>query len=120
MFPHVHDAFGSGPAWGPVHSRPGWKLRIHVIKVRRNIRMSFHSEGRLGRVLATIAVLCAFGALAVAQDQPFPKWELYGGGSFFYPPAPVHGPPPPRLFFPPRPLASKPPRPRARPTPNIN
>src|SRR2546423_2520773 len=103
MFPHVHDAFGSGPAWGPVHSRPGWKLKIHVIKVRRNIRMSFHSEGRLGRVLATIAVLCAFGALAVAQDQPFPKWELYGGYSFHYPGADVHGTLPLGLF----PLSSR-------------
>jgi outer membrane protein OmpA-like peptidoglycan-associated protein len=40
---------------------------------------------------ATIAVLCVFGTLAAAQDQPAPKWELYGGYSFLYPNADVHG-----------------------------
>jgi outer membrane protein OmpA-like peptidoglycan-associated protein len=30
------------------------------------------------------------GTLAAAQDQPAPKWELYGGYSFFYPNADVH------------------------------
>jgi outer membrane protein OmpA-like peptidoglycan-associated protein len=40
---------------------------------------------------ATIAVLCVFSALAAAQDQPAPKWELYGGYSFLYPNADVHG-----------------------------
>lgn len=48
--------------------------------------MSFHSMSHLGRVLAmplaTIAVLGAFGALARAQDQPAPKWEVFGGYSF--------------------------------------
>jgi outer membrane protein OmpA-like peptidoglycan-associated protein len=57
--------------------------------------MSFHSKGHLGRVLAmlpaTMVVLCAFGALAAAQDQPAPKWELYGGYSFLYPGADIHG-----------------------------
>ena len=57
--------------------------------------MSYHSKANLGRVLAmlpaTIALLCAFGALAAAQDQPAPKWELYGGYSFWYPGADVHG-----------------------------
>ncbi len=58
--------------------------------------MSSHSVGHLGRVLATLsataAVLCAFGTLTVAQDQPVaPKWELYGGYSFLYPGADVHG-----------------------------
>ena len=57
--------------------------------------MSSHSIGHLGRVLAklsvTAALLCAFGMLAVAQDQPAPKWELYGGYSFWYPGADVHG-----------------------------
>jgi len=57
--------------------------------------MSSHSIGHLGRVLATLsataAVLCAFGTLAVAQEQPAPKWELYGGYSFLYPGADVHG-----------------------------
>jgi outer membrane protein OmpA-like peptidoglycan-associated protein len=40
---------------------------------------------------ATIALLCAFGALAAAQDQPAPKWEFFGGYSFWYPGADVHG-----------------------------
>ena len=66
--------------------------------------MSCHSKGRLGRVLAMlvamIALLCAFGALAAAQgqpapaavqQQPAPKWELYGGYSFWYPGANVTG-----------------------------
>jgi outer membrane protein OmpA-like peptidoglycan-associated protein len=41
--------------------------------------------------LAIIAVLCSVGTLAAAQDQPSPKWELYGGYSFLYPNADVHG-----------------------------
>ena len=45
----------------------------------------------LAMVPATIAVLCVFSALAAAQDQPAPKWELYGGYSFLYPNADVHG-----------------------------
>ncbi len=40
--------------------------------------------------LAALAVLCG-GILAAAQDQPAPKWELFGGYSFFYPGADVHG-----------------------------
>jgi outer membrane protein OmpA-like peptidoglycan-associated protein len=40
---------------------------------------------------ATIVVLCAFGTVAAAQDGPAPKWELYGGYSFHYPGADVHG-----------------------------
>ena len=31
------------------------------------------------------------GTLAAAQDQPAPKWELFGGYSFFHPGADVHG-----------------------------
>jgi outer membrane protein OmpA-like peptidoglycan-associated protein len=57
--------------------------------------MSSHSKGRLARVLtmlpATIAVLFMFATLAAAQDPPAPKWELYGGYSFWYPGADVHG-----------------------------
>ena len=57
--------------------------------------MSSHSKGRLGRVLvmlpAMIAILAMFGTLAAAQDQPAPKWELYGGYSFWHPGADVHG-----------------------------
>jgi outer membrane protein OmpA-like peptidoglycan-associated protein/opacity protein-like surface antigen len=40
---------------------------------------------------AMLAVLCTFATLAAAQDQPTPKWELYGGYSFFHPGADVHG-----------------------------
>jgi outer membrane protein OmpA-like peptidoglycan-associated protein len=40
---------------------------------------------------ATIVLLCALGALAAAQGQPAPKWELYGGYSFWDPGADVHG-----------------------------
>ncbi len=57
--------------------------------------MSSHSKGHLGRALrllpATIAVLYVFSALAAAQDQPAPRWELFGGYSFLYPNADVHG-----------------------------
>ena len=57
--------------------------------------MSYHLKGHLGRISvmlsATIALLCGLGTLAAAQDQPAPKWELYGGYSFLYPGADVHG-----------------------------
>src|SRR5580700_8769746 len=69
--------------------------RFHVIEVRRNIRMSSHLKGRLARVLtvlsATIVVLFPFATAAVAQEPPAPKWELYGGYSFFHPGADIHG-----------------------------
>ncbi len=57
--------------------------------------MSSYSKGRLARILALlpaiIAILCMFGALAAAQEQPAPKWELFGGYSIFDPGANVHG-----------------------------
>ena len=57
--------------------------------------MSSHSKGRFARVLtilpAIVAVLCMFGTLAAAQDQPSPKWELFAGYSVFDPGANVHG-----------------------------
>src|ERR1039458_6127089 len=57
--------------------------------------MSSHSHNPCGRVavmrLAVVAVLCSVGTLAAAQDQPAPKWELFGGYSFVYPGADVHG-----------------------------
>jgi outer membrane protein OmpA-like peptidoglycan-associated protein/opacity protein-like surface antigen len=57
--------------------------------------MSSQSKSHPGRVLvmlsAMIAVLCTFASLAAAQDQPAPKWELYGGYSFFHPGGDVHG-----------------------------
>ncbi len=40
---------------------------------------------------ALVAVLCMFATRSAAQDQPAPKWELYGGYNFFYPGADVHG-----------------------------
>jgi len=57
--------------------------------------MSSHSKSHMGRILAMLAamvvVLCTFGTPAAAQDQPAPKWELFGGYSFLYPNATVHG-----------------------------
>jgi outer membrane protein OmpA-like peptidoglycan-associated protein len=41
--------------------------------------------------LAMVAVLCSVGTLASAQDQPAPKWELFGGYSFVDPGTDVHG-----------------------------
>jgi hypothetical protein len=47
--------------------------------------MSSNSKGRLARFFTampvTIAILCTFSAVAAAQEQPAPKWELYGGYS---------------------------------------
>jgi outer membrane protein OmpA-like peptidoglycan-associated protein/opacity protein-like surface antigen len=42
-------------------------------------------------LLAMTAVLYMFATLAAAQEGPAPKWELYGGYSFFHPGADVHG-----------------------------
>src|ERR1035441_9915600 len=57
--------------------------------------MSSHSHNPRGRVavmlLAVVGVLCSVGTLAVAQDQPAPKWELFGGDPFVYPGGDVHG-----------------------------
>jgi len=56
--------------------------------------MSSHSHNLCGRVatsLALVAVLCSMATLAAAQDRPAPKWELYGGYSFLYPNADLHG-----------------------------
>ena len=39
----------------------------------------------------TIAALCTLATVAAAQEPPAPKWELYGGYSFFDPGANVHG-----------------------------
>src|SRR5580692_5786147 len=63
--------------------------------VRRNICMSFQSKNhplRAWTILpALIAMFCTLATFAAAQDQPAPKWELYGGYSFFYPNTDVHG-----------------------------
>jgi outer membrane protein OmpA-like peptidoglycan-associated protein len=57
--------------------------------------MSSHSHGRYRgvalRLLEVVAALCSLGAFATAQDQPAPKWELYGGYSAFYPGCNVYG-----------------------------
>ncbi len=57
--------------------------------------MLSHLKGRLARRLAMlaamIAVLFTFAALAAAQDQPPPKWELFGGYSVFDPGATLNG-----------------------------
>jgi outer membrane protein OmpA-like peptidoglycan-associated protein len=57
--------------------------------------MLSHLKGRLVRRLAmlaaTIAVLCTFATRAAAQEQPPPKWELFGGYSVFDPGATVNG-----------------------------
>jgi hypothetical protein len=55
--------------------------------------MSSHFHcGRVAVMLwAMIALLCSLGTLAAAQDQPAPKWELYGGYSAFYPGCDLHG-----------------------------
>jgi outer membrane protein OmpA-like peptidoglycan-associated protein len=57
--------------------------------------MSSQLKSHPGRVLALlpamIAFLSTFATIAAAQDQPAPKWELYGGYSFFHPGADVFG-----------------------------
>jgi outer membrane protein OmpA-like peptidoglycan-associated protein len=56
--------------------------------------MVSYVQGLRGRVavgrLVAVALVCSFGAIA-AQDRPAPKWEIYGGYSFFYPGTDVHG-----------------------------
>jgi outer membrane protein OmpA-like peptidoglycan-associated protein len=56
---------------------------------------------------AIIALLCSVGSL-VAQDQPAPKWEIYGGYSFLYPNANLHVLLPGGLFPVSSPLESNP------------
>ncbi len=47
--------------------------------------------GRISALLlALIAALWMLATIAAAQDQPSPKWELYGGYSFVYPNADLH------------------------------
>jgi outer membrane protein OmpA-like peptidoglycan-associated protein len=57
--------------------------------------MSSQSHNPCGGVavmrLAIVTVLCTLGTLAAAQDQPAPKWELFGGYSFVDPGTTVHG-----------------------------
>src|ERR1700732_240257 len=57
--------------------------------------MSSQAKSHPGRVLAMlpaiIAVLFTLATVAAAQDGPAPKWEIFGGYSFFHPGADVHG-----------------------------
>jgi len=57
--------------------------------------MSSHSYNRRGGVvvtlLAVIGAWCGVAVRAAAQEQPTPKWELYGGYSFLYPDAKING-----------------------------
>ena len=57
--------------------------------------MSSRSQNSCSRIaimwLAAVIVLVYTGTFAAAQDQPAPKWELYGGYSFFDPATNVHG-----------------------------
>ncbi|HWY06671.1 MAG TPA: outer membrane beta-barrel protein, partial [Candidatus Acidoferrales bacterium] len=57
--------------------------------------MSSQAKSHPVRVLtllpAMIALLFMFATIAAAQDQPAPKWELYGGYSAWDPGADVHG-----------------------------
>jgi outer membrane protein OmpA-like peptidoglycan-associated protein/opacity protein-like surface antigen len=50
-----------------------------------------HPVRVLAMLAATVGGLCMFATAAAAQDQPVPKWELYGGYSFLYPNSTVHG-----------------------------
>ena len=56
--------------------------------------MSFRFQSLFGGVAALrstlVAVLCCVGTLAAAQDQPAPKWEVFGGYSFLYPNTDLH------------------------------
>ena len=80
---------------GLVGRQCGYHNGISLIHTRRKMRMPFHTKNHFRRVLATLAAmivcLCVFGTPAAAQDRPAPKWELYGGYSFIYPGAVVHG-----------------------------
>jgi outer membrane protein OmpA-like peptidoglycan-associated protein len=55
--------------------------------------MSFRFQSLCGGVavrLVVAAVLCCVGTLAAGQDQPAPKWEVFGGYSFLYPNTDLH------------------------------
>jgi outer membrane protein OmpA-like peptidoglycan-associated protein len=54
-------------------------------------KLKSHPGGVLARLSALVAVFFMFTFLAAAQEPPAPKWEIYGGYSFFYPHATVHG-----------------------------
>src|SRR6185312_7618481 len=47
--------------------------------------MKRHFGQGLTKLVAALVLLCTFTTLALAQDQPVQKWEIYAGYSFFYP-----------------------------------
>jgi outer membrane protein OmpA-like peptidoglycan-associated protein len=57
--------------------------------------MSSQSHGRRTSVavvlLGAFTVLLNLATVVTAQEQPAPKWEIFGGYSFFHPGADVHG-----------------------------
>jgi outer membrane protein OmpA-like peptidoglycan-associated protein len=71
------------------------KLDFLGLEVRRNWHMSSQSHNRYRRIAILLLALPAFlgsvGAIAAAQEQPTPKWELFGGYSYIYPNTDVHG-----------------------------
>jgi outer membrane protein OmpA-like peptidoglycan-associated protein len=89
----THSEVSPEGAWWTI--RQAATAKSYVFKIRRNIRMSTKSKSLPGRVLAMLPALLAFSfmfaTLAAAQDQPAPKWELYGGYSFLDPGANIHG-----------------------------
>src|ERR1700686_1134159 len=74
--------------------------------------MSFRVQSLCGGVaavrLVVAAVLCCVGTLAAAQDQPSPKWEVFGGYSFLYPNTDLHAKVPGGLLPVSSPLESNP------------
>jgi outer membrane protein OmpA-like peptidoglycan-associated protein len=53
---------------------------------------SFNPRGGVAiTLLALIGAWCGVAVRAAAQEQPAPKWELYGGYSFLYPDAKING-----------------------------
>src|SRR5438270_1486573 len=75
-------------------STASWSRTQFSNEIRRNTRMKHQSKGLASWILkmlpAMIALLFTFNTVAAAQDQK-PKWELYGGYSFFYPRTTVTG-----------------------------
>ncbi len=64
--------------------------------------MSYHSKCHpvelAIKMLGMIAVLCSLTTSLKAQEQPVPKVELFGGYTYFFPGADIHGQLPGALF----------------------
>src|SRR5947209_7117912 len=93
---HVHKAFRVSIILRVLHKTcQHRKARFHVIRVRRNIHMSRYLRGYFGCFLNIVAaefgVVCLCSVCVAAGAPPAPKWEFYGGYSFHYPGADVHG-----------------------------